>query len=305
MAEFEEGLYRLSDLKEYEVADDDPDVRGWDVITADNKTIGKVKDLIVDTTSMKVRYLDIRVNDDITGVDDHHLLMPIGTASIDEKKDVIRAGNMETVTILKHPKYEGGKVTRDYEESLRKSYNPGYEGKKEDKDYYSDEFYDEEKFYSSRRKKKLFRLHEMQGYEIKGAEPDIRNWEVSTRDGKILGKVYELIVDPKAKKIRYIEVQSAKDTGKGDEDKHILIPVGITSLDEKEDRVTVKMDYDDFSRYPVYRGGEITRSFEDSIKSAVRMDTLTARDPDDEFYNEDYYNDKGFYGRRGSGVRWV
>jgi hypothetical protein len=34
------------------------------------------------------------------------------------------------------------------------------------------------------------------------------------------------------------------------------------------------------------------------------MDTLTARDPDDEYYNDDYYNDQGFYGRRGSGVRW-
>jgi photosynthetic reaction center H subunit len=216
MAEFEEGLYRLSDLSDYEVADEDPDVRGWDVVTADNKTIGKVKDLIVDTTAMKVRYLEVKVNDDISGVDDHRMLMPIGTASIDEKKDLIRAGNVETVTILKYPKFEGEKITRDYEDNLRKSYNPEYEVKDEDKvkerdkDYYSNEYYDEEKFYSSRRKKRLFRLHEMQGYEIKGADPDVRNWEVVSRDGKRIGKVYELIVDPNAKKIRYIEILTAK-----------------------------------------------------------------------------------------------
>jgi photosynthetic reaction center H subunit len=305
MAEYEEGLYRLSELDDYEVADEDPDVRGWEVYSSDEKVFGKVEDLIVDTNAMKVRYLDIRVKDDITGVDDHHMLLPIGLASIDEKKDVIRAGNVETVTILKYPKYEGGKITRDYEDNLRKSYNPEFERKEEDQDYYNNEYYDDERFYSSRRKRRLFRLYEVHGYEIKGADPDIRNWEVQSRDGKRIGKVYELIVDPKAKKVRYVEVQTEKDLGKTDEDNHILIPVGITSLDEKEDRVTVRMDYSDLARYPLYRGGEITRSYEDSIRSSVRMDTLTARDPDDEYYNNDYYNDQGFYGRRGSGVRWV
>jgi photosynthetic reaction center H subunit len=304
---YEEGLLRLSELKDYEVADEDPDVRGWEVISADNKTIGEVKDLIVDTTAMKVRYLDIRVKDDISGVDDHHMLVPIGTASIDGKKDLIRVGNIETVTLLKSPRYEGGKVSRDYEENLRKTYNPDYQPRqeKDDKDYYNNEYYDEEKFYSSRRKKRLYRLYEMQGYEIKGAEPDVRNWDVVSRDGKRIGKVYELIVDPKARKIRYIEVQTDKDMGKRDEDDHILIPVGITSLDEKEDNVIVRMDYSELARYPLFRGGEITRSYEDSIKSSVRMDTLTARDPDDEYYNDDYYNDQGFYGKRGSGVRWI
>jgi photosynthetic reaction center H subunit len=130
MAEYDEGkLYKLGELKDYEVADDDPDVRGWKVITADNKTIGKVEELIVDMDAMKVRYLDIRVNDDISGVDDQHMLIPIGAAAIDEKKDVIRAGSIETVTLLKYPKYEGGKVTREHENTIRKSYNPDFESK--------------------------------------------------------------------------------------------------------------------------------------------------------------------------------
>jgi photosynthetic reaction center H subunit len=145
----------------------------------------------------------------------------------------------------------------------------------------------------------------MQGNEVKGAEPDVRGWEASTRDGKRIGKVYELIVDPKARKIRYIEIQTDKDMGKRDEDEHILVPIGVTSLDEKEDKVIVNMDFSVMSSYPLYRGGEIARSYEDSIRSAVRMDTLTARDPDDEYYDDNYYNDQGFYGKRGSGVRWI
>jgi photosynthetic reaction center H subunit len=310
MAEYEEGrLYKLSELDDYEVADDDPDVRGWDVVTSDNKTIGEVEDLIVDMSAMRVRYLQVRVKDEISGVDDHRMLLPIGTASIDEKKDVVRAGNVETVTLLKYPKLEEGNITRDYENTLRRSYNPDFEtkdsDKESDKDYYNNEFYDEERFYSPRRKKNLFRLHEMHGYEIQGVDPDIRNWEVVSRDGKKIGKVYELIVDPKAKKIRYVEIASEIDRGTADEDQHILLPVGLTSLDEDSDKVTVRVDYSELSRYPLYRGGEISRTYEDTLRNSIRMDSLTSRDPDDEYYNNEYYNDQGFYGKRGGGVRWV
>ncbi|HSD63239.1 MAG TPA: PRC-barrel domain-containing protein, partial [Ignavibacteriaceae bacterium] len=56
--ERETELYRLSDLADYEVADRDPDVRGWEVVSADKK-VGTVDELIVDPDDMKVRYLDI------------------------------------------------------------------------------------------------------------------------------------------------------------------------------------------------------------------------------------------------------
>jgi hypothetical protein len=66
----------------------------------------------------------VKVKDDISGVEDDHMLIPIGAAYIDEKKDLVRAGSIETVTLLKYPKYKGGQVSREYEEDLRKSYNP-------------------------------------------------------------------------------------------------------------------------------------------------------------------------------------
>ena len=48
----------LKDSNDLKVADGEPDIRGWDLQTTDGMTIGKVVDLIVDTSLMKVRYIE-------------------------------------------------------------------------------------------------------------------------------------------------------------------------------------------------------------------------------------------------------
>jgi len=47
----------MSELSDYKVEPGDPDPRGWDVVTADGRKVGRVEDLVVDTTAMKVRHL--------------------------------------------------------------------------------------------------------------------------------------------------------------------------------------------------------------------------------------------------------
>lgn len=52
----------LRNLPGYKVADEDPDVRGWEVVGGDGARIGTVNDLLVDTVAGKVRYLDIELD---------------------------------------------------------------------------------------------------------------------------------------------------------------------------------------------------------------------------------------------------
>jgi len=47
----------MSELSDYKVEPGDPDPRGWDVVTTDGRKVGRVEDLVVDTTAMKVRHL--------------------------------------------------------------------------------------------------------------------------------------------------------------------------------------------------------------------------------------------------------
>lgn len=42
-----------------QIAREEPDVRGWDVFGSDGQRIGEVDDLLVDTASGRVRYLDV------------------------------------------------------------------------------------------------------------------------------------------------------------------------------------------------------------------------------------------------------
>lgn len=111
---------RLSDFDDYEVADQDPDVRGWDVIGSDGTKYGEVDNLIVDRQEMKARYLEVELNDDLTPEnEERHLLVPIGMASLDEDNNRVYLGDIDRATLTQVPAYDGGPITREYEQSVR------------------------------------------------------------------------------------------------------------------------------------------------------------------------------------------
>ena len=84
-------LAHLDDVKDrFKVADGNPDVRGWDVITYDGQKLGEVEDLLVDTGLRKVRYLETKVDTELLGRDDEQwMLIPIGMGRIDDEKDEV------------------------------------------------------------------------------------------------------------------------------------------------------------------------------------------------------------------------
>jgi photosynthetic reaction center H subunit len=115
-----ERLLPLSNSKDFKVAKDNPDVRGWRVVGSDGEKLGLVKDLIVDTQEMKVRYLaltaDKRFYNDSY---DRYLLVPIGAAALDKKGSNVFVSSIDSRTILNYPTYQGGPITDDYELAVR------------------------------------------------------------------------------------------------------------------------------------------------------------------------------------------
>jgi len=51
------NLKPLSEMPDYKVEPGDPDPRGWTVVSTDGRSIGRVEDLVIDTSAMKVRHL--------------------------------------------------------------------------------------------------------------------------------------------------------------------------------------------------------------------------------------------------------
>ncbi len=103
MADIDPNLKRYSDLDDVEIAEGEPDVRGWDLTAPDGRDLGDVKDLIVDTSVMKVRYLESELDHDAFGLEeDRTVLVPIESVQLDrdDEKVVFSRGSWQDLGSL-------------------------------------------------------------------------------------------------------------------------------------------------------------------------------------------------------------
>lgn len=83
-------LAHLDQLDGFVIADPAPDVRGWKVVLPDGREVGTVDDLVVDTTELCARYLEVKIDRDVILADrDRWVLVPIAAARIDSARDVV------------------------------------------------------------------------------------------------------------------------------------------------------------------------------------------------------------------------
>ena len=142
----------LDQLDDFEVAEGDPDIRGWKVLASDGRPIGEVDNLLVDTGAMKVRYLDIDLEDEVAGGEDRHILVPIGYARLDESDDHVFVDSLTSTELGSMPIYDHGPLTREYEKDLRGRFDHTVRGTSgTGSDFYAADLYDSDRFYSSRR----------------------------------------------------------------------------------------------------------------------------------------------------------
>lgn len=151
----------------------------------------------------------------------------------------------------------------------------------------------------------LARLDELDNYEVADGSADIRGWEVRMEDGRKVGEVEELIVDPAALKARYIEVKLEKDFTGTDDDRWALIPIGTAQLDEKDDEVIIDriptggfMTREERDRQPLSRETELSlRELYGATSTGLAADA--ALESDDDFYSHTLYDDRPLRQRRG------
>ncbi|HET7460641.1 MAG TPA: PRC-barrel domain-containing protein [Longimicrobium sp.] len=156
----------MDDLDDFRVAGDAPDPRGWEVVAADGRRIGEVDELLVDTGAMKVRYLDVDVDDEVSAEPDRHVLVPIGYARLDRDHDRVIVDQLSSADLRAIPAYRHGPITRDFETSVRDSWRArpaqpaapagrptgdAMRAEARDDDFYGGEQFDETHFWAARR----------------------------------------------------------------------------------------------------------------------------------------------------------
>jgi uncharacterized protein (TIGR02271 family) len=144
----------IDELSDYKVADGDPDVRGWDVVSADGRRIGEIKNLLVDQTAMKVRYLDMKVDTDLLRDEDRdrHALIPVGFARLERDEKNVVVDELKSQDVATLPEYGSERLTRDYESKVRQRWDRSYETDTTGaQDFYAHEGYDDSRFYGRER----------------------------------------------------------------------------------------------------------------------------------------------------------
>lgn len=113
----------LKRLDDYEVADGDPDPRGWRVVGRDGRTLGEVDHLVGDTGAMEVAFLVVDIDDDLLA-DDRLVLVPVGYVTLDTDDDNVELP-LTSRTLLALPAYTEDDLTQDLISRTRKTLRSG------------------------------------------------------------------------------------------------------------------------------------------------------------------------------------
>ncbi len=106
---------------DFEIADHQPDITGWEIVDSLGNGLGEVEDLIFDSIARKVRYivaslgLGVPGNSDIEGAS-QLVLIPIGIVDLDNEDDEVIVPEVSGVYLAALPRYEPGKSISPAEE---------------------------------------------------------------------------------------------------------------------------------------------------------------------------------------------
>lgn len=131
-------LESLAD-SDYEIADGNPEIQGWDIKDDSGERVGEVRNLLFNPSSKKVRYIvaDLDAGDDAA----RRILIPIGLAELHETDDEVYLPGITANQLAAAPDYSDNAIADLYEEQVLNTFRSAPET---DAPY----TYDMEKFYS-------------------------------------------------------------------------------------------------------------------------------------------------------------
>ena len=143
----EKHLYFLSELSDYKMDRNYPNVKGWKVKDQALRTIGTVQNLLVNKTMKRVVYLDVEVDSSIIDAKhdpygpqmnpklkefvnakgENHLIIPIGLVDINNSEKYIFTDTIDHKTFASTKRIrENTEIDRNYETVVLDSYGRHY-----------------------------------------------------------------------------------------------------------------------------------------------------------------------------------
>lgn len=253
------NLYYLEELSDYKVADDYCDVRDWDVIDADQRTIGKVTGLLVNKEAERVVYLDVEVDSNLieaghetystasnNGVHEflnadgeNHLIIPIGMVTLDQDNKKVHSSQINYTTFTKTKRFaSGNNLERSYELMVLSNYSVDTNVQQEndsDKQFYNRNEFNptsSRRNFSSSSKKRT--INDLIGFTLAATDGDI-------------GKVEDFYFDDLSWTVRYLVVE----TGGWLSNRKVLIsPESLLQCDWENEKFPVNLTKEQIEKSP-------------------------------------------------------
>ncbi|WP_462264615.1 PRC-barrel domain-containing protein [Mucilaginibacter sp.] len=144
---------RLVELggSDYEIADGQPNIKGWDVYDVNHKKIGAVDELLFNPASRRVRYLVVDLKQNNFNLAARKIAVPIGVAELHEHNDEVLLPEVTAIHLTSLPTYEKGKpFTQDRELAIRNAFIVPQPAVIQGADFYEHDHFDQNKFYGRR-----------------------------------------------------------------------------------------------------------------------------------------------------------
>ena len=221
------------------------DIHGWEVVDREGAKVGTVADLLVDRGG-KIRFVDVEF-----GFPKKHVLVPNDRLEWGDARLILDAVTRDAATL---PPYDSARPLDDLTiaEMLR-----AYPW-----------MYDPEAHHwrSDVADSRVVPLSEAKEFKLQGGALDPRGWNVFGSDGERIGTVKQLLVDPSALEVRYLDVDLLDDLFRLGDDRHVLIPIDLVDLKTRGNDVWVQnLPAADIARLPAYTGGPVSTAMEDAV----------------------------------------
>ena len=140
-------------------------------------------------------------------------------------------------------------------------------------------------------------------FQVVEGEPNIIGWEVKNEAHAYLGKVKDLLFEPKSRAVRYMIID-LEDNGMNLGDKKVMIPIGIAHLHTSDDEVVLpNVHVEQFNALPAYDEDKTVPATEVQIRevigspAALRIEESISEFDQNQFYTHHHFNKEQFYQR--------
>lgn len=113
---------------DFEMADGQPNIRGWDVLDETGQRIGEVEELIFDVQSRKVRYIVLDLEGNLMDLDARNVLIPIGLVELHDEDDNLILRNVTADQLRNLPEFRDDAFNDDTETNTRKVFDSSFAG---------------------------------------------------------------------------------------------------------------------------------------------------------------------------------